>query len=95
MSRFLSRRLSKIEDTIYGARKSIEDLTDAELERVLGILVAMAFDEDVTASDASFYASLKPVLAGSRGKHANLSDDELNVQIRRLIGKSIATPPPD
>ena len=89
MSRFLNRRLSKIEDTIYGARKSIEDLTDAELERVLGILVAMAFDEEVTASDASFYASLKPVLAGSRGKYAHMSDEELNARIIKLMATAV------
>jgi len=89
MSRFLNRRLSKIEDTMYGARKSIEDLTDAKLERALGILVAMASGEDVTASNAAFYASLKPLLAGSRGHYATMSDDELNKRINGLIGESI------
>ena len=86
MSRPLSRRLSKVEDTIYGARKSIEDLTDAELERVLGILLAQAYGEDVTESDAAFYALLKPILADSRGHYEHLSDEALNALFGRLVG---------
>ena len=86
MSRFLNRRLSRIEDKKSGARKSIEDLTDAELERVLGILLAMASGEEVTASDASVYASLKPIFAGSRGKYEHLSDEALNALFGRLVG---------